>query len=145
MNTFARLLRRGSAFKYQIAAWVSLTALGVIHLPAETFPTCHGVPHQCPRRSDRRRDLSIRRRETVMVLLSLPPLIRTLRDRVRSPRSIATFVEGEAVSRGPTLLRMRVPVEPLSILLRLFQLVCLTAKKHIPAGATSPLPHLTLD
>src|SRR5689334_7788999 len=92
INAFARLLRRGSAFKYQIAAWVSLTALGVIHLPAETFPTCRGVRHQYPPRLDRRRGLSIIHRETVGVGLSLPPLPMTPRDRARSPRSIVTFV-----------------------------------------------------
>src|SRR5437867_8543361 len=110
MNTFARLLRRGSAFKYQIAACVSLTALGVIHPPAETFPTCRGVPHQYPLRSDRRRDLSISRRETVMVLPSLPPPLTARRDWARSPRSTAVFVEGEAVLRGPAPLRMRAPI-----------------------------------
>src|SRR5713101_911120 len=92
VNAFARLLRRGSAFKYQIAAWVSLTALGVIHLPAETFPTCRGVLHQYPLRSDRRRGLSIIHKETVMVVLSLPPLLTAPQDRARSPRSIAAFV-----------------------------------------------------
>src|SRR5229473_1414795 len=99
MNAFARLLSRGSAFKYQIAAWVSLTALGVIYLLAETFPIDHGAQHQYLLRSDRRRGLSIIHREAVKVVFFLPLRLTAPQDQVRSPRSIVTFAEVEAVLR----------------------------------------------
>src|SRR5258708_31126695 len=46
MNLSARLERRGSTYKYQIAAWVSAMATSIKCRSGENLPTFHAEPRQ---------------------------------------------------------------------------------------------------